>query len=486
MREHGAAGLVLAPAIGTSLSDLKPLLAGSAGRPGHAPSSRAESVAGRARKQGGRAQGDRASDCERSQPHRLRRRHELDCSSATNGSPAIGSALEEAGIPLDTSLVIETATNYSGGGAAVPQLLNLHEPRDRRALFQRRRRDRPHSRADGGWRLGRRRLRGDRLRRHRGSQAHASRPDQRRGERPRARLARRPAAHASHRERRLRAGSGAVPDDAWRFAHRAGTSNPVRRLETIHDDTPLGIDRRQHDRRGTYDRRLPRQRRRGRRGHERERRSRRGITRRSTALRARRRASRNSSTRRTSTRSTFRRPTSFIATRSLRPRRRESTFLCEKPLALTLADARAMVAECRKRGVVMGTNHHLRNAATHRAMREAIKAGRIGKPLFARVFHSVYLPAHLQGWRIERPDAGGGVVMDITVHDADTLRFVLDDEPTSVVAMTSQGGMGRRRPRGRRDGRHPLLRAGCSRSSTTLSPPNTRRPGSRCMETRVR
>ncbi len=117
--------------------------------------------------------------------------------------------------------------------------------------------------------------------------------------------------------------------------------------------------------------------------------------------------------------------------------------LCEKPLALTLPDARAMVDECRKRGVVMGTNHHLRNAATHRAMREAIKQGRIGKPLFARVFHSVYLPAHLQGWRLDRPDAGGGVILDITVHDADTLRFVLDDEPQSVVAMTSHGGMGR-------------------------------------------
>ena len=109
--------------------------------------------------------------------------------------------------------------------------------------------------------------------------------------------------------------------------------------------------------------------------------------------------------------------------------------LCEKPLALTLTDARAMVAECRRQGVIMGTNHHLRNAATHRAMREAIKAGRIGKPLFARVFHSVYLPPYLQGWRLERPEA------DITVHDADTLRFVLDDEPTSVFAMTSQGGM---------------------------------------------
>ncbi|HYA73611.1 MAG TPA: Gfo/Idh/MocA family oxidoreductase, partial [Roseiarcus sp.] len=38
--------------------------------------------------------------------------------------------------------------------------------------------------------------------------------------------------------------------------------------------------------------------------------------------------------------------------------------LCEKPLALTLADARAMVAACRERGLIMGVNHHLRNAAT--------------------------------------------------------------------------------------------------------------------------
>ena len=115
--------------------------------------------------------------------------------------------------------------------------------------------------------------------------------------------------------------------------------------------------------------------------------------------------------------------------------------MCEKPLALTLADARAMVAECKRWGVVMGTNHHLRNAATHRAMRDAIAAGRIGKPLFARVFHAVYLPPHLQGWRIKNPGAGGGVILDITVHDADTLRFVLGDEPESVSAMTSRAGM---------------------------------------------
>jgi 1,5-anhydro-D-fructose reductase (1,5-anhydro-D-mannitol-forming) len=116
--------------------------------------------------------------------------------------------------------------------------------------------------------------------------------------------------------------------------------------------------------------------------------------------------------------------------------------LCEKPLALNLPDARRMVEACKAAGVQMGTNHHLRNAATHRAMRDTIKAGHIGKPLFARVFHAVYLPLHLQGWRIERPDSGGGVVLDITVHDADTMRFVLGEEPLAVTAMTSRGGMG--------------------------------------------
>ncbi|TIQ55205.1 MAG: Gfo/Idh/MocA family oxidoreductase [Mesorhizobium sp.] len=115
--------------------------------------------------------------------------------------------------------------------------------------------------------------------------------------------------------------------------------------------------------------------------------------------------------------------------------------LCEKPLALTSADARTMVAAAKTAGIVLGTNHHLRNAGSHRAMREAIAAGRIGRPIAARVFHSVYLPENLQGWRITRPEAGGGVVLDITVHDADTLRFVLDDDPLEVSAFTQAAGM---------------------------------------------
>ena len=115
--------------------------------------------------------------------------------------------------------------------------------------------------------------------------------------------------------------------------------------------------------------------------------------------------------------------------------------LCEKPLALTSTDASKMLAAAKAAGIVLGTNHHLRNAGSHRAMREAIAAGRIGRPIAARVFHSVYLPENLQGWRITKPEAGGGVVLDITVHDADTLRFVLGDDPVEISAFTQTAGM---------------------------------------------
>jgi 1,5-anhydro-D-fructose reductase (1,5-anhydro-D-mannitol-forming) len=115
--------------------------------------------------------------------------------------------------------------------------------------------------------------------------------------------------------------------------------------------------------------------------------------------------------------------------------------LCEKPLATRLEDAREMVEACRKAGVVMATNHHLRNAATHRATRDAISAGRIGRPLGARIVHGGALPEHLHGWRLKDSRAGAGVVFDLTVHDSDLLRFILGDEPESVLAIAQNSGL---------------------------------------------
>ena len=115
--------------------------------------------------------------------------------------------------------------------------------------------------------------------------------------------------------------------------------------------------------------------------------------------------------------------------------------LCEKPLATSLANARDMVVACKRAGVTLATNHHLRNGAVARAMRTMIGAGRIGRPLVARVVHAGYLPEHLHGWRLRDPKAGAGAILDLTVHDADLLRFILSDEPESVAAFSQNGGL---------------------------------------------
>lgn len=116
--------------------------------------------------------------------------------------------------------------------------------------------------------------------------------------------------------------------------------------------------------------------------------------------------------------------------------------LCEKPLGMMLDEAAEMVRAAEAAGLVFATNHHLRCSGSHRAVRELICGGRVGRILSLRLFHAVHLPENLRGWRINDSGAGGGVIPDITVHDADVARFLLGEDPVTVVAQSSSSGMG--------------------------------------------
>jgi 1,5-anhydro-D-fructose reductase (1,5-anhydro-D-mannitol-forming) len=108
--------------------------------------------------------------------------------------------------------------------------------------------------------------------------------------------------------------------------------------------------------------------------------------------------------------------------------------LAEKPLALSLADAVAMVETCRAAGVVMATNHHLPASPTHRTLKRAVADGLVGDVRAVRVHYAVQLPARLAGWRIDDP-VGGGVVLDISIHDAAAVAAILGTRPLEVTAV---------------------------------------------------
>lgn len=107
--------------------------------------------------------------------------------------------------------------------------------------------------------------------------------------------------------------------------------------------------------------------------------------------------------------------------------------LCEKPLALTVDDARRLVEEADAAGVVFAVNHHLPGSPLHVAARRLVEEGAIGRVLSARVNHAVNLPDRLKGWRITDPE-GGGVMLDITCHDASVLNPLLG-RPTRIAAL---------------------------------------------------
>ena len=82
--------------------------------------------------------------------------------------------------------------------------------------------------------------------------------------------------------------------------------------------------------------------------------------------------------------------------------------LCEKPLALNLADALEMTATCREAGVIMGTNHHLRNAVT--GLMQSMGYGKSYKYAHDYEGHFVlqdYLPPSLKERQYYHPSAEG-------------------------------------------------------------------------------
>jgi UDP-N-acetyl-2-amino-2-deoxyglucuronate dehydrogenase len=100
--------------------------------------------------------------------------------------------------------------------------------------------------------------------------------------------------------------------------------------------------------------------------------------------------------------------------------------LVEKPIALSNADARAVVEEAKRRGLVAGTVSQRRFEPTVRAVRDAVEAGALGTVamIVAEGFYfrpqSYYDSAAWRG----TIELDGGVLMNQAIHTIDLLRWI--------------------------------------------------------------
>jgi predicted dehydrogenase len=108
--------------------------------------------------------------------------------------------------------------------------------------------------------------------------------------------------------------------------------------------------------------------------------------------------------------------------------------LCEKPLALNVEMAAELVEVCRAEGVLLQVGFMMRYHPLHRMLHQIIESGELGRPVFARAQLSCWYPPITGAWRQDPAKGGGGVLMDLTIHTVDLLRYLFG-EVQAVSAM---------------------------------------------------
>jgi predicted dehydrogenase len=106
-------------------------------------------------------------------------------------------------------------------------------------------------------------------------------------------------------------------------------------------------------------------------------------------------------------------------------------ILCEKPISVSLVDAKAMIDVCQTNNVQLMIAFPCRYSTPILRARQLISEGRLGSVLALKGTNRGTLPG---GWFLQKDLAGGGAIMDHTVHVIDVWRWLLGCEVVSVYA----------------------------------------------------
>ena len=95
---------------------------------------------------------------------------------------------------------------------------------------------------------------------------------------------------------------------------------------------------------------------------------------------------------------------------------------CEKPMALTVAEADAMIETAKETGMVLMVGHLTRHMPIYTKAAEILESGRLGEPRSISVSRFHCHAGH--SWRMD-PVIGGGVVFDLLIHDIDLVNWYI-------------------------------------------------------------
>ena len=107
--------------------------------------------------------------------------------------------------------------------------------------------------------------------------------------------------------------------------------------------------------------------------------------------------------------------------------------LCEKPISMTVAEAKKLLQVQQRTGVTIGEAFMVRTHPQWLRARELVQSGRIGPLRSIQGFFSYFNtdPKNIRNI----PECGGGALMDIGSYPINTSRFLFGEEPLRVSAL---------------------------------------------------
>jgi predicted dehydrogenase len=110
--------------------------------------------------------------------------------------------------------------------------------------------------------------------------------------------------------------------------------------------------------------------------------------------------------------------------------------LCEKPIALSAAEARELIAVRDRTGVKIQEAFMVRTHPQWTTTVELIRSGRVGELRAATGFFSYFNrdPSNIRN----RPETGGGALMDVGCYPITVSRFVFGEEPRRCLGLVER------------------------------------------------
>jgi predicted dehydrogenase len=127
-------------------------------------------------------------------------------------------------------------------------------------------------------------------------------------------------------------------------------------------------------------------------------------------------------------------PNSMHAEYTIRSAKAGKHVLCEKPMSATVKEAEEMIAACKAANVKLMIAYRCHYEPTNLKAIKMIRDGNIGE---VQSIQSAFgFSCNPTDWRLSKPLAGGGPMMDVGIYSLNATRYLTGEEPAGITAYT--------------------------------------------------